>query len=188
MTVHTTDAQSQSTNPGAAQNTSIAARRAAMAIYSKATLAELSHGLETAGLLNFQVTDIRPADVGLVMLRGRMGGTGQPFNLGEATVTRAAVQVGSSGVPSAGVGNPKPPTSTGKNSGTGFSYILGRAPEKARLAALADALWQQDEFRDSIKEHILSPVRARIENEQTIRRTEVNATTVDFFTMVRGDD
>ena len=33
------------------------------------------------------------AETGLVMLRGRIGGDGAPFNVGEATVTRAAVQL-----------------------------------------------------------------------------------------------
>ena len=37
--------------------------------------------------------ELRAAETGLVMLRGRIGGDGDPFNLGEATVTRAAVQI-----------------------------------------------------------------------------------------------
>ena len=39
--------------------------------------------------------ELRTAETGLVMLRGRIGGDGAPFNLGEATVTRAAVRLAS---------------------------------------------------------------------------------------------
>ena len=44
------------------------------------------------------------------MLRGRIGGDGAPFNLGEASVTRAAVQIASGEV--------------------GIAYILGRDEKK----------------------------------------------------------
>ncbi|MBA4742282.1 MAG: phosphonate C-P lyase system protein PhnG, partial [Azoarcus sp.] len=38
-------------------------------------------------------THLRPPETGLVMTRGRAGGSGQRFNLGEITVTRAAVKL-----------------------------------------------------------------------------------------------
>ena len=60
------------------------------------------------------------------MVRGRVGGDGAPFNLGEATVSRAAVRL-----------------STGE---VGFGYTLGRDGEKAQLIALCDALVQSGEF------------------------------------------
>ena len=60
------------------------------------------------------------------MVRGRIGGDGAPFNLGEATVSRAAVRL-----------------ATGE---VGFGYTLGRDREKARMIALCDALVQSDEF------------------------------------------
>ncbi len=63
------------------------------------------------------------------MLRGRIGGDGAPFNVGEATVTRAAVQLASGE--------------------TGFGYVLGRDREKARLVALCDALWQIEAKRQA---------------------------------------
>src|SRR5215475_563596 len=63
---------------------------------------------------------LRPVETGLVMVRGRAGGTGQAFNLGEMTVTRAAVMLEA---PRAGIG---------------FGYVAGRAPRHAELAALFD--------------------------------------------------
>jgi alpha-D-ribose 1-methylphosphonate 5-triphosphate synthase subunit PhnG len=101
------------------------------------------------------------------MLRGRMGGDGAPFNLGEASVTRAAVEL---------EGGP-----------VGFAYHLGRDAGKARAAATLDALWQ-DEARRADVETALRPVRERIEAERATRARQVAATRVDFFTLVRGDD
>ena len=100
------------------------------------------------------------------MLRGRMGGDGRPFNLGEATVTRAAVVL--------------------PDGRTGFAWQLGRDREKARAAAVIDALWQGEE-RAAI-EGALAPIRARIAETESRAARRTAATRVNFFTMVRGED
>lgn len=143
------------------------ARQGAMRILAEAKLDELTDGLAAIGDV-ISHSDLRPPEIGLVMLRGRIGGDGSPFNVGEATVTRCAVQLRSGEV--------------------GFSYALGRDRDRARLAAVCDALWQSGAHRDAIERHVLSPVRTRIDAEraETDRRTA--ATRVDFFTMVRGED
>ena len=41
---------------------------------------------------------VRGPEVGMAMVRGRMGGTGNAFNLGEMTLTRASVQLMNDGV------------------------------------------------------------------------------------------
>lgn len=123
-----------------------------------ATLAGVPHPSE--------IVDLRATESGLVMLRGRMGGDGRPFNLGEATVTRAAVRL--------------------PDGRTGFAYQLGRDAAKARNAAILDALWQGPE-RAAV-EAAIAPVRARIEAEAAARARRVAATRVNFFTMVRGED
>lgn len=146
----------------------IARRRSAMRLFALSKRDELAAGLESAGFSDIDAVDLRPPQVGLVMVRGRQGGDGAPFNLGEATVTQAAVQ-----------------TTDGL---TGVSYILGRAPKKARLAALADALWQSPAHRPAVERAIIEPVRQRLATEQHAKRRQTAATTVDFFTMVRGDD
>ena len=40
------------------------------------------------GLLDVEHWMLRPPECGLVMVRGRMGGSGAPYNAGEATVVR----------------------------------------------------------------------------------------------------
>jgi alpha-D-ribose 1-methylphosphonate 5-triphosphate synthase subunit PhnG len=142
-------------------------RRAAMALLAQAHAGELRQGL--AAVVDApRYVELRPVATGLVMVRGRVGGDGAPFNLGEATVTRAAVQMESGEV--------------------GFSYLLGRDHAKARLAAVCDALWQSEHRRDAIERHVLAPVRLRLERERAEKREQAAATRVDFFTLVRGED
>jgi alpha-D-ribose 1-methylphosphonate 5-triphosphate synthase subunit PhnG len=148
-----------------APDDAIAQRKAMMATLADAALRELQDGLAAIGAV--EMTELRPAETGLVMLRGRIGGDGAAFNLGEAPVTRAAVRL-----------------ATGE---TGFSYILGRDKEKARAAALCDALWQTARHRDAVDRHILAPVRKRCAGARLRRCEEAAATRVDFFTLVRGD-
>lgn len=145
----------------------VADRQAAMKVLSCATREELARGLEVLGGDHGAAT-LRGSETGLVMLRGRMGGAGDPFNLGEATVTRASVRIASGE--------------------TGYSYALGRDLEKARLGAVVDALWQRPDKQQAVEENILAPVRTRLETEERERREKIAATRVDFFTMVRGDD
>jgi alpha-D-ribose 1-methylphosphonate 5-triphosphate synthase subunit PhnG len=112
--------------------------------------------------------ELRPIETGLVMLQGRIGGDGAPFNFGEATVTRATVRIPSGEI--------------------GFSYVLGRDRDNARLTALCDALWQNEATRDRLEREVLGPIRARLEAERGRRREEIAASRVDFFTLVRGED
>ncbi len=58
-----------------------------MRIRAEAKLREIADGLAAIGEAVAH-TDLRPPETGLVMLRGRIGGDGAPFNIGEAAVTR----------------------------------------------------------------------------------------------------
>ena len=111
--------------------------------------------------------DLRPPETGLVMIRGRIGGDGAPFNLGEATVSRAAVRL-----------------STGE---VGFGYTLGRDRQKARMIALCDALVQSDEFADAVEAEVIAPLRTQMISERNRTAAETAATRVDFYTLVRGE-
>jgi alpha-D-ribose 1-methylphosphonate 5-triphosphate synthase subunit PhnG len=138
-----------------------------MATLAHADPAELAERLALLSAIP-DVEDLRPPEIGLVMLRGRIGGDGAPFNLGEATVTRAAVRLVSGEV--------------------GHSYVLGRDAGKARLAAVCDALWQHPAWRERVESDVLAPIRARLDGERARRRARTAATKVEFFTMLRGED
>jgi len=144
----------------------IAARRRAMALVARARHAELAAIEERWP--DHGARDLRPVESGLVMLRGRIGGDGAPFNLGEATVTRAVVEL-----------------PTGER---GFAHILGRDADKARLAAIADALWLRQTSRGDVETVVLAPIAERLAAEAAKTRAETAATRVDFFTLVRGED
>ena len=111
-------------------------------------------------------TKVRGPEVGLVMVRGRAGGGGAPFNLGEASVSRASVRI-----------------ATGE---VGHGYCLGRDMAKAEAIAVIDALWQRDPAR--VEAEIIAPLQAFAVAADQKRRDESAATKVDFFTMVRGDN
>ena len=152
---------------GEAAEAARAERHAAMAVLAQAEADEIERGLRLAGD-GVEFTEPRPAEIGLIMLRGRIGGDGAPFNVGEATVTRAAVQLASGVV--------------------GFGYVLGRDRRKARAVALCDALLQADGYRQSVEQHILAPLRLAQQQHRVFAQEQTAATRVDFFTLVRGED
>ena len=109
---------------------------------------------------------IRPAEIGGIMVRGRMGGTGDPFNLGEMTVSRASVKLSCGTV--------------------GHGYAKGRAKTMALRIALCDALLQTADA-SKVDAKILQPlIEAKLTIDQEIT-DKAAATKVDFFTLVRGE-
>ena len=144
-----------------------AARQGLMRVCAEATEADLEAALSALGGAP-AYEELRPPQTGLVMLRGRVGGSGPAFNLGEATVTRAVVRLQTGAV--------------------GYSYLLGRSHQRARLAALIDALGQDAAYREKLQSALAAPVQAQVAEERAKTRAETAATRVDFFTLVRGED
>jgi len=140
-------------------------RRAAMQVLAHASHAEISARLAVLTVPGHQ--DLRAAENGLVMVRGRIGGDGAPFNLGEATVSRAAVRLDSGEI--------------------GFGYVLGRDGDKARLIALCDAMIQSPAHAQAIEQEVVVPLQARLRATRDRRASQAAATRVDFYTMVRGE-
>jgi alpha-D-ribose 1-methylphosphonate 5-triphosphate synthase subunit PhnG len=101
------------------------------------------------------------------MVRGRIGGGGSPFNLGEVTVSRATVRLESGEI--------------------GFGQTLGLSLRKAELAAVFDALAQIPAHAEVIAALVDTIAASRVEADRR-HEAETAATRVDFFTMVRGDD
>ena len=144
-----------------------AERKAAMATLAQSTGDDIVRLWNESGLPS-DAELLRGPETGLVTVRGRIGGGGAPFNVGEATVTRATVRVASGQV--------------------GHCYALGRDRQKAKLAAIADALWQDPALRSKVETRIIAPLRSALTTAREQRRAETAATKVDFFTMVRGED
>jgi len=144
-----------------------AARRRAMGLLARALSSELTGPLELR-FADHGAKDLKRVEAGLVMLRGRAGGDGAPFNLGEATVARAVVEL--------------------PGGERGYAHVLGRDADRARLAAIFDALWQKPHQRRMVEACVLAPIASRLEAERARRSAEVAATRVDFFTLKRGED
>jgi alpha-D-ribose 1-methylphosphonate 5-triphosphate synthase subunit PhnG len=142
-----------------------AQRKAAMAVLAHSDAAAIAQCLQSISLPAHQ--SLREPENGLVMVRGRIGGDGAPFNLGEATVSRAAVRL-----------------STGE---VGFGYTLGRDRQKAQMIALCDALVQSHEFSAAVEANVLVPLRAAAIARQNRKAAETAATRVDFYTLVSGE-
>ena len=111
---------------------------------------------------------LRAAETGLVMVRGRAGGTGAPFNLGEMTVTRCSVTLDDGRV--------------------GHAYVPGRDGRHAERAAVLDAILQDEAAREALGPMIIEPLVAARRARQQETRARVAGTRVEFFTMVRGEE
>lgn len=110
---------------------------------------------------------LRPPEIGLAMVRGRQGGSGRPFNLGEMTVTRCAVRLVDGRV--------------------GVGYVAGRAPRHAELVAVFDGLLQDEARQASLQASLIAPLAAQQARRRAAASERAARTKVDFFTMVRGD-
>lgn len=142
-----------------------AARKHWMGVLARAGLAELQAAWQAVGV-DGPFENVRAPERGLVMARGRAGGSGQPFNLGEVSVTRCSVR--------------------GPGGLIGQAYCLGTDTAKAELAARFDALLQDSARQAGLMKRVISPLAADQDARRDARARKAAATKVDFFTMVRG--
>lgn len=149
-----------------ANHNDILARKRWMGVLARAGSDRLEHawsGLDHRPDYSF----LRAPEVGMALVRGRAGGTGCRFNLGEMTMTRCTVLLVGGGV--------------------GHGYVAGRGKRHAELAAVFDALLQSGALRDRLLREVIAPL-AREHSEQLRRKaSKAAATKVNFFTMVRGE-
>jgi alpha-D-ribose 1-methylphosphonate 5-triphosphate synthase subunit PhnG len=141
-----------------------AARRDWMGLLARAKPDELA-ALMPGDLPGAMV--LRAPEIGAVMVRGRVGATGAPFNLGEMTVTRCALRLDCGTV--------------------GHGHVQGRSRDHARNAALIDALMQTDRAA-VIRSQVLAPLARTETAARSARAAKAAATKVEFFTLVRGED
>ena len=151
-------------------------RKQWMATLAKAPVAELE-------ALVYQLKDLpqyqflRSPETGLTMVRGKAGGVGQVFNLGEMTITRCVVQLMAN---SSDSGSDSEPIA-------GFGYVGGRSHRHAELAALCDGLLQHGDWQAVVREQVIDPLGAIAQQKRTQTQQQTAATKVDFFTMLRGE-
>jgi len=147
--------------------TDIEARRRWMSVLAKAESDELETAwIELGSVPDYRV--LRGPELGLVMVRGRAGGTGARFNLGEMTVTRCTVELADGAV--------------------GHAYVRGRRRRHAEIAAVLDALLQDPRCRAAVGERVVERLAAAEAARRQTAEARSAATRVDFLTLVRGED
>ena len=168
-----------------------------MATFAKAPLAQLEHHVDSvlesalsSGQKRPEYQFLRSPEIGLAMVRGRAGGTGQPFNLGEMTIIRCVVQLSGTveGIgETEGADALQNPKSKIQNPISGFGYVAGRSHRHAELAALCDALMQHPDWCDRVQAGVIEPLVAIAQEKRAAEAAEVESTRVNFFTMLRGE-
>jgi alpha-D-ribose 1-methylphosphonate 5-triphosphate synthase subunit PhnG len=143
-----------------------AARQAWLAVLARASLAQLESAMPEAAALH-PIQRVRPAEVGMVMLRARVGGTGNPFNLGEASVARCAVRLGDGPL--------------------GVGYVLGRDKRRAEMVAIFDALLQDPVHYDTLHTQFIGGLARTQAQARQSQQQKVADSKVEFFTFVRGE-
>lgn len=111
---------------------------------------------------------LRPPETGLVMIRGRIGGTGSKFNLGEMTMTRCVLRLPSGAI--------------------GHAYVQGANARHAELAAVTDALMQVEAWHAQVRDQVVERLAAMERERCVAAAREAEATRVDFYTLARGED
>jgi len=137
-------------------------RKRWMSILARAPLAELQHLLQDGPALP-EATRLRGPECGLVMVRGRMGGGGDAFNLGEMAVTRCSVRLADGTV--------------------GHAYVKGRDLAQAELAAQVDAALQNAQMRPRLMCQVIDKLAAAQAAIRAGNAARAAATQVQFFTM-----
>ena len=110
---------------------------------------------------------LRAPEAGLVMVRARIGNTGDRFNLGEATVSRCVLRhQDSSGRATVGVG-----------------YVLGRDVERVGWMARLDALLQQPHWRPRLMADVVAPLAAALAYQRADAQRNTDRSRVQFYTL-----
>lgn len=147
-----------------------APRRRWLGVLARASRAELE---AAKGLIEQRLGPVdmprflRRPEIGMAMVRGRAGGDGAAFNLGEMTVTRCTLQF-----------------SDGR---LGCAYLAGRRLEESVLVALIDGLLQDRRHGAALADDVIEPLAEALAARRNQRLAKSQPTKVEFFTMVRGD-
>ena len=139
----------------------VEARRVWMRVLARAGANDIRAALREAGI-EPTWTRVRGPENGLVMVRGRAGGSGPPFNLGEMSVTRCTISLPDGAV--------------------GHAYVAGRDHERAELAAVADALLL-GAAHENVYSNVVAPLAAAQAAARETTARKAAATRVDFFAL-----
>ena len=142
-------------------------RQSLLSTLAKSSLKDIQHYWNHS-IDDFQFKTIRPPQTGMVMAVGRTEANGEPFNLGEVSVTRCALRL--------------------ESGETGFGYSMGSDKTQVLHIALLDALAQVDGNFDNLNNNVIEPLKEKIAERRKRQQKQTNTTKVDFLTIARGED
>lgn len=137
-------------------------RQAWLGILARASAAELHACLEQAPQLPAYAL-LREPEIGLIMVQGRIGGSGAVFNLGEMTVTRCSIRDDGGRV--------------------GHGYASGRNLLQVELMARLDAVMQDAALHAIYRHAVIEPLMHAQQVRRTVLADKAAATEVKFFTL-----
>lgn len=150
---------------GAEADAETTARQRWMGLLARASATELARRIAALEPLPPDEA-LRGPETGTVMVRGRTGGTGAAFNLGEMTVTRCSLRLPDGAV--------------------GHAMVQGRDRHHARRAALVDALMQGPRAAEA-ERAVIAPLAEAEAARRARRAAKAAGTRVQFFTLARGE-
>ena len=106
---------------------------------------------------------LRGPEAGMMMLRGRMGGSGSAFNLGEMTIARCSVR-----------------DAVGR---VGHGYAAGRDLVQVTLVARLDAILQDDAIAEPYLHAVVESLAVEQKRKHAATEAKAAATEVKFFTL-----
>jgi alpha-D-ribose 1-methylphosphonate 5-triphosphate synthase subunit PhnG len=139
-----------------------AARSAWLGILARAGAAEIEVLLGGAPPLP-AFERLRGPEAGMAMLRGRMGGAGDAFNLGEMTIARCSIRDAAGRI--------------------GHGYAAGRDLRQVELIARLDAALQDEALCPLYAAAVLAPLAAEQAAARAATEARAAATEVKFFTL-----
>jgi len=140
----------------------IKARQGWLGVLARAPAAAIRECLEAAPALPGYVL-LRGPEAGMTMLRGRMGGGGTAFNLGEMTLARCSIRDADGRV--------------------GHGYAAGRDLAQVTLIARLDAILQDDALGEVFGRAVVEPLAAAQAGRRAATEAKAVATEVKFFTL-----
>jgi len=147
---------------GSQTDEQIAARRRWFSVLARAPAADILARLAAAPALPAYRL-LRGPEAGMTMLRGRMGGGGQEFNLGEMTLSRCSIQDEAGRV--------------------GHGYAAGRDLAQVELIARLDAVLQDAAAGAIYQKTVIDPLAAQQDAQNAAAEAKAVATDVKFFTL-----
>lgn len=142
--------------------TDIAARKHWLGVLARAAGDEILRHLRHAPDLP-EFFRLRGPEAGMAMVRGRMGGGGAAFNLGEMTVSRCSIQDAAGRI--------------------GHGYAAGRDLAQVELIARLDAVMQDADFFAPYQRAVIEPLAAAQAEKRASTEAKAAATEVKFFTL-----